>query len=272
MSNNYVINGKDLIYKISNREIVSIVNKKYSSLFKEDELNLFKTNPRMVEYDIPCVISDSDYKKLLNYDVKAIEKASKALSGDEITIIHGYTPEGEGFYTLLTENEKRYVSSVYRLCSVGGAWSYITWRGCLFTQALLTEYLTTLKENLTKSFKKKSIRVHMDIKPLYLLWIKEDIKHDRENLPTDYLAYKDNFIKEWSEYASIEDPGCIWYSTEEGELYFAIEQVLRDAQNTFYGRREEFEKADMWKAVSDVIGDLQSLKFKHRPERIDKRL
>ncbi len=262
------INGCDLIRKEADKEFSEL----FSGFMTVNEAKEGKYDdlPYGDFYD-----TDKDsYDKALKTDLNNICKVIPDILYKTVlvNVRHCCTPEGDGFYTISSGDNIKYIQSAFKLEQVGGAWSYIVWRSLFFAQALLSKYLEDLRDNILKKYPV----CKMEIRPLYLPWINASIE-DKDELFNksffDYndkeavFNYRDTFLKDnrqyLEEYRSSGLPWYLWYNGEEGELYFRADNIIHRCVSDLYKDEKEYKKVGLWPQIRKMIDVLNNMKY-HR--------
>ena len=206
------------------REELSKLNDKYQAYMRKGEKD-------SVHLWNDVYMSKAEYDLALNTDKNALLNFMLSMSGN-CTVRHCYTPDGEPYYAVSNGTERRFVKSAYSLTLVGAAWSYYTWRILFFADAVLSVYLTELKEELGKTCPDFS----MEIRPLYMNYIRcgldmDQMDHFPDELPLEYEEIKETinaYLEKNKEYVveAKDMSSCEWYNGKNNCDYYRLSEIL----------------------------------------------
>ncbi len=249
-----LINGEDLIYKVSEKkEVIRKVSEKYKSLFGDYPFNEDLLDFRSEEEIEECIRTDADNIR---------SAARTILSGDEkVNVRHCYDPEGRGYFAITAGTKKRFVSSCYRLQPEGGCSSLHVWLRLFSADALLYVYLCRIKAYLGTD-------VDMQIRHLYLKYVEyagyvraieeKDNAHPFELgeisiIKATRQEYREAHLAEYEECEKAGLNNIHWYNGEGNDIYYLVGQTTSEAVSKIYKQRDELEACGLWKDARRAI-------------------
>lgn len=258
-----LINGEDLIYKVSEKEeVIRKVSEKYKSLFGDYSFDEDMLDFRSEEEIEECVRTDADNIR---------SAARTILSGDEkVNVRHCYDPEGRGYFAITTGTKRRFVPSCFSLQCAGGCSSLRVWLRLFSADALMYVYLCRIKAYLGAD-------VDMQIRHLYLKYVEyagyvraieeKDNAHPIELgeisiIKTTRQEYREAHLAEYEECEKAGLDNIHWYNGEGNDIYYFIYQATHEAVLKIYKHEDELKACGLWEDARRAIDIMDDIVYK----------